>query len=180
MIAIGWVVNILQQGIASTIRAMNLLNTKPEVIDRSVNKKIISLQGNIKIKNLSFSYEKNKEPVLKNINLIIPKNSTLGILGKHGSGKTTIITLLFKIFNVNDGTIFIDNNDINKIPINVLRNSIGYVPQEMLLFSDTIKNNILLGINESEENNFINKVQYYSQIASFDKDIKSFHDNFLV
>ena len=178
MIAIGWVFNMLQQGIASTIRVMNLLNTKPEIVNKKINKKIKNLDGSIKIKNLTFSYEKDKNPVLNNINLTIPKNTTLGILGKHGSGKTTLINLLFRIFNVNNNSIFIGNNDINEISINVLRKSISYVPQEMLLFSDTIKNNILLGIDEDQEEMFKNKIKYYSQIASFNNEVKNFRNNY--
>ncbi len=178
MIAIGWVFNIMQQGIASTVRVMNLLNTKPEIVFKKNNKKITDILGNIKIKNLTFSFENNKEPVLNNISLSIPKNSTLGILGKHGAGKTTLINLLFRIFNVSNNSIFIDNNDINEIPIDLLRKSIGYVPQEMLLFSDTIKNNILLGIDEAQEDIFKNKIEYYSEIASFDKEVKKFSKSY--
>lgn len=178
MIAIGWVFNMLQQGIASTIRVMNLLNTKPEIFYKKLNKKITKIEGNIKIKNLSFSYKKDKNPVLNNINLIVPKNSTLGILGKHGSGKTTLINLLFRIFNVNNNTIFFDDNDINEIPVNILRKSIGYIPQEMLLFSDSIKNNILLGIDEDQEDIIKNKIEYYSQIASFDTEVKELYNKY--
>ncbi len=178
MIAIGWVFNMLQQGLASTIRVMDLLNTKIEVFDKKINNNIDSIKGRIEIKNLTFSYEKDREPVINNLNLVIPENSTLGILGKHGSGKTTLISLLFRIFNVNDGTIFIDYNDINKIPINILRSSIGYVPQEMLLFSDTIKNNILLGIEENKEDQFKDKIIDYSHVAALDREIKKFSNKY--
>lgn len=178
MIAIGWVFNMFQQGLASTTRIMDLLNTKVEVFDNKTNKSIGNIKGRIEIKNLTFSYDKDKEPVINNLNLIIPENTTLGILGKHGSGKTTLISLLFRIFNVNDGAIFIDYNDINKIPINILRKSIGYVPQEMLLFSDTINNNILLGIDENKEDQFKDKIIDYSHIAALDREIKKFSNKY--
>ncbi len=178
MIAIGWVFNMFQQGLASTIRVMDLLNTKIDVFDKKINKNIDGIKGRIEIKNLTFSYEKDRDPVINNLNLVIPENSTLGILGKHGSGKTTLISLLFRIFNVNAGAIFIDNNDINKIPINILRSSIGYVPQEMLLFSDTIKNNILLGIDEDKEDQFKDKIIDYSHIAALDREIKKFSNKY--
>ena len=130
----------------------------------------------IKIRNLTFSYD--DKPVLKDINLTIPAGSSLGIIGKHGAGKTTLISLLFKIFKVGKGRIFVDGKDINKILSYGLRSSIGYVPQDMFLFSDTIENNIMFGINEEDESEIKPKVFDFIKMAAFENDINKFRDGY--
>ena len=182
MIAIGWVTNIMQQGFASALRVIKLFETKPEIYisslkDNGQKSTIVNLKlGKIEIKNLTFFYD--DKAVLKDINLTIPAGSTLGIIGKHGAGKTTLISLLFKIFKVGKGVIFVDGKDINKIPSYILRSSIGYVPQDMFLFSDTIENNILLGVNEEDEEAVQARVAEYSKMAALEGDINKFRDGY--
>ncbi|MEJ5272870.1 MAG: ATP-binding cassette domain-containing protein, partial [Spirochaetota bacterium] len=110
------------------------------------------------------------------INLRIPANSSLGIMGKPGSGKTTLASLLFHLFKVEKGKILIDGYDINDIPLKTLRRSIGYVPQDSFLFSDTITNNIALGIEEDKID--FSKVVEYAKIASVHDDIMEFKDGY--
>ncbi|MFL0193978.1 ABC transporter ATP-binding protein [Clostridium sp. WILCCON 0269] len=141
IISIGRVINIYQRGMASLGRLNDILSTSPQIAD---NDKIISLKitGNIEFKNLDFYYPELDEKSLSGINIKIPKGHTLGIIGKTGSGKSTLVNLLFKMYNVESKKIFIDGIDINNISLENIRNSFGYVPQDNFLFSSTIKNNI--------------------------------------
>lgn len=143
MMAIGWVINILTRGFASLERVENVLKQKPEIYDRNVIENA-SLKGDIKISNLSFKYKGSDFPVLKDINIEIKKGTTLGIIGKTGSGKSTLINLLVRLYNVEEGKIKINNNDINAIPLKTLRQNIGFVAQDPFLFSTSIAENINL------------------------------------
>lgn len=145
MMAIGWVMNQLQRGLASFERIENILNQKPEIFDKDPDK-VNSINGDINIKNLTFTYPDTEEPALKNINLTIKKGQTLGIIGKTGSGKSTLVNLLVRLFNVKTGEININGHDINRIPLSVLRTNIGFVPQDSFLFSTNIAENINLGL----------------------------------
>jgi ATP-binding cassette subfamily B multidrug efflux pump len=156
MAAVGWVFNMFQRGIASAKRIIELMdersdvplgNTRPIGLDRE---KGTVESGGIAIRDLSFRYHANERNVLTNITLEIPHGASLGIMGKPGSGKTTLISLLFHLFPVERGKIMIDGRDINDIPLSVLRSSIGYVPQDSFLFSDTIENNIAFGIEREK------------------------------
>lgn len=175
MIGIGFAFNMLSRGIASTKRIIVLMNSKPDFEDIKVTSNI-EIKGEIRIKDLNFSYNENGKKVLQNINLHIPANSTLGIMGKPGSGKTTLIALLFHLFRIERGKIFIDGYDINDIPLSTLRKAIGYVPQDSFLFSDTITNNIALGIPEDQID--FEKIKYFAKIAAVDEDIEQFKDKY--
>lgn len=109
------------------------------------------LHGDIEINNLSYSYPSTTNEVLKNININISKGETIGIIGTIGSGKTTLMNLLTKLYSVDDGKILIDGKDINEIPIDVIRNNICYISQDNFLFSSSIKNNISLFKDEYSE-----------------------------
>lgn len=141
IISIGRITNIYQRGIASYKRLNDIFNTAPDITDGEamVN---TSIKGNIDIKNLDFSYPGSEEKALKNINVSILKGHTLGIIGRTGSGKTTLANLLLKLYNIQSGQIYIDNIDINDYTLNALRSGFGYVPQDNFLFSVTIKENI--------------------------------------
>lgn len=132
-------------------RLDKLLNLEKEDIE--IGKTYDELIGNIEIRDLSFEYPENVVPVLNNINLSISKGETLGIIGTIGSGKTTLMNLLLRLYTVEDGKIFIDGKDINEIPLKQLRDSIVYITQDNFLFSTTLKENINLfkDIYEDEE-----------------------------
>lgn len=140
---LGKVFNQLQRGRASEGRLLEILNTKPDVADDvAANRTIASVQGDIEIRGLTFYYPEARRPSLKNISLTVPRGSSLAIVGRIGSGKSTLVNLLVRVFNPPRGTMFIDGHDIHHIPLEVLRGQIGIVPQDQFLFSSTIKENI--------------------------------------
>ncbi|GKX30378.1 multidrug ABC transporter ATP-binding protein [Vallitalea longa] len=151
MIAFGWCINIMSQGLASLSRFQKILDEKPEILDEGTVKEIESIKGDIAIKNLTFNYPGSDIKDLDNISITVNKGETLGIVGRTGSGKTTLVNMLLRMYNPPRGTIFIDNQDIMNIPLKVLRHSIGYVPQDNFLFSDTISRNIAFGVIETSD-----------------------------
>lgn len=141
VISIGKIITIFQRGMASLNRLNEIFDTKSEIkeIDNPI-KTFIS--GNIEIKNLSFAYPKVKENALENINLNIPKGSTLGIVGKTGAGKSTLVNLLLRMYKVQKNMIFFDGIDINNYELKTFRNSFGFVSQDNFLFKASIEDNI--------------------------------------
>jgi ATP-binding cassette, subfamily B, multidrug efflux pump len=143
MMAVGWVINIIQRGFASLERIENVLREKPEIIDRNIEE-TDSIKGDIVINNLTFTYPGSVVPALDNVNLNIKSGHTLGIVGRTGSSKSTLVNLLVRFYNVEENKISIGGRDINKIPLDVLRDNIGFVSQDAFLFSSTVGENINL------------------------------------
>lgn len=150
-IALGWVVGIFQQGAASMERINVILNTPPDITDDLVQENIEQIEGGISIRDLTFSYDDKTGAVLKNLNLEIEAGSILAVVGRTGSGKTTLINLFTRTYDPPEGTILIDGTDIRCIPLATLRKNLGYIPQETFLFSDTISENIRLGLDDLNE-----------------------------
>lgn len=171
MIAFGWVINIIQQAEAS-MKRLNKIFTEPNEIEDSENtiNSVTEIKGDIEFKNVSFKYGEHLPFVLDNINLKIRKGSTLAIMGFTGTGKTTFVNMIPRLYDVTEGQVLIDGVDVRKIPLDVLRTNIGLVPQESFLFSDTAANNISYGLRETNKE----KVVTVSKIAAFDKDVSSF------
>jgi len=171
VIAFGWVTNIVQQAEAS-MKRLNKIFAEPYEIDdnEQTDYSINEIKGEIEFKNVSFRYSDVLPNVLNNINLKIPVGSTLAIIGHTGSGKTTMINLIPRLYDTTDGEVLIDGVDVKKIPLDILRKNIGLVPQESFLFSDTIFNNIGYGLREVSKE----KVIEVSKIAQFDKDVETF------
>ena len=135
MIAIGWVTNILQQGAASMQRLINNFETIPEIRDtEKTDKSIKSISGKIEFKNVSFTHLNAVKPSLKNINLQISEGVTVAIIGPTGSGKSTLVNLIPRLFDSSEGEILINGKNIKEIPLEILRKNIGYVTQETFLF----------------------------------------------
>jgi ATP-binding cassette subfamily B multidrug efflux pump len=141
--SVGWVSSLVQEAAASQKRLNEFLKTQPEITNTVKTKSIIN--GEIEFKNISYTYDDTNIEALKNISFKINKGETLAILGKTGSGKSTILSLISRLYDINKGSITVDNNNIKNINLFDLRNSIGFVPQDSFLFSDTIKNNIKFG-----------------------------------
>lgn len=174
IMAIGRVINIFQRGAVSMERINNILFTRPEIHDYSDTVDDHLVEGKIEFKNLTFQYAKNQTPVLKNIDLTIDKGQSLAIVGRTGSGKTTLVNLLLRLFNTQRGQLFIDGVDINKIPLQTLRQNIGYVPQDNFLFSTTIKKNLSFAFKESNQD----QVEKAAKIAQIYENIDDFPDKF--
>ena len=139
--AIGELVNLNSQGKASLERVGEFLDAPCDVSDVNATENI-EINGKIEFKNLTFSHPNANRNVLKNVSFTINAGERVGLIGRTGAGKTTIVDLILRTYNVPDGTVFIDNTDINRIPIKTLRAGAAYVPQDNFLFSDTIENNI--------------------------------------
>lgn len=155
MIALGMSINVFSQGQASLQRFESVLNEKPEIFDAETTKEVKKIKGNIKFNDLTFKYPNSSVNALSNINLDIKEGQTIGIVGRTGSGKTTLVNLLLRMFDSKRGQILIDNIDILDLPLDILRYSVGYVPQDNFLFSDTITNNIIFGVENKSEKEVI-------------------------
>ena len=170
MISFGWVANMIQQADASMKRLLKILNEPFEISDENTDINIKGMNGDIEFKNVSFRYRENLPWVLRNINLKIERGSTVAFIGNTGVGKTSLINLLPRLYDVTDGSVLIDGNDVRKIPLDVLRKNIGVVPQENFLFSDTLANNIVYGLNNGAQE----LVDEVSKIAQLSKDVETF------
>lgn len=171
MIAFGWVINILQQGAASMARLVKILDTPPAVGDTAATDHgITSIRGAIELRNVTFSYGPALRNVLENVSLTIPAGTTLAIVGYTGSGKSTLVNLLPRMYDATGGEIFVDGVSLRTIPLSVLRAHIGYVPQETFLFSETIADNIGYGVDGPTEASIAGA----AGIAQLAKDVAEF------
>jgi ATP-binding cassette subfamily B protein len=146
IIAVGWVVNLFQRGTASVTRIDELLRAEPAIDDRSADSSLgldTALNGEIEFRGLSFSYGDTQ--VLHDISLHIPAGSSLAIVGPTGSGKTTLVNLLSRMYEAPEGSLLIDGRPVREFPLAMLRRNIGMVPQETFLFSVTIRENLTFG-----------------------------------
>lgn len=150
---VGWLTSIVQRAEASQKRINQFLNEVPELINDETQ--VHSVEGKIEFRNVSFTYEDTEITALKNISFIIDKGATTAIIGKTGSGKSTILDLVARLYDVSAGEILIDDLPIKKIDITNLRKSIGAVPQDAFLFSDTIKNNIMFGKHDATDEEIV-------------------------
>jgi ATP-binding cassette, subfamily B, multidrug efflux pump len=168
VIAVGWVINIFQRGMASMGRINEILVEKPEITDAMVKPGAGPIRGEIEFRNLSFSY--NGVPVLKDVSLVVPAGSSLAIVGPTGSGKTTLVSLVPRIYDAPHGSLLLDGRPIREYPLALLRESIGFVPQETFLFSDTIRDNIAFGAEQATDE----KIHAAAEAANIATDIEAF------
>ena len=149
VMALSMLIDMTSRGKASLKRISELLDAKPDVVDSSSVENVDHIRGDIEFRNLDFVYPDGDYNVLENISFKINAGENVGIIGKTGSGKTTLVDLILRVYNVPKGTLFIDGKDVNTIPIKTLRDFCAYVPQDNFLFSDTIENNIAFSRDES-------------------------------
>jgi ATP-binding cassette subfamily B protein len=197
VIALGWVINIFQRGTASMVRIQEILSQKPEIADsdeigpsesqnlrsdqilRSADGPISrspDLVGEIEFSNLNFAYD--GVSILKDINLRVPAGSSLAIVGPTGSGKTTLVNLIPRIYDAAPGAVLIDGRPIREFPIDLLRRQIGFVPQETFLFSATIRENIAFGVKEEDGEATLDDIKAAAEAANIAQDIESFPEGY--
>ena len=174
LIALGYVVNLYQRGTASLKRLNAILRIEPAIADAPDVVEQPPIKGKIEFRDLTFRYHANDEPVLKDLTLTIPEGHTVAFVGRTGSGKSTIANLIPRLSEAPDNTVFIDGVNIRDYPLAQLRSSIGYVPQETFLFSDSVKGNIAFGVKKSEQA----EVEWAAEIAGLSEDIAGFPERF--
>ena len=170
--SLGWISSIIQQAEASQKRINEFLKEKSEIVNQNDTK--FNLNNEIEFKNVGFIYKDTGIIALNNINFKLKKGDKLGIIGKTGSGKSTLLNLIVRLYNLDEGEIKVDTKNINSIDIKSLRSQIGYVPQDVFLFSDTIENNIKFGSINSTEKEIIN----VCKIADIHNNIEGFENKY--
>lgn len=174
LIALGYVVNLFQRGTASLKRMNAIFAIKPTIADDPRVKSQKPIAGGIEFRNLTFKYRSQDEPVLHNINLNIPPGLTVAFVGRTGSGKSTLVNLIPRLMDAPEDTVFIDGVSVRDYPLAQLRSSIGYVPQETFLFSDTVAENIAFGVEKTERAD----IEWAAEIAGLTEDIQGFPEGF--
>jgi ATP-binding cassette, subfamily B, multidrug efflux pump len=189
VIALGWVINLFQRGTASMARIEEIFSQKPEIADdaqiETLSPDVIGqiggkiedgIEGKIEFRNLNFGYD--GVPVLKDINLRIPAGSSLAIVGPTGSGKTTLVSLIPRIYDAAAGSVLIDGRPIREYTLDSLRRQIGFVPQETFLFSDTIRENIAYGLSQEDTTASLDEIKAAAEAANIANDIDGFPEGY--
>lgn len=176
VIALGWVINMFQRGTASMARIQEIFQQRPEIADVVVSGdghvRPAPIAGALEFRGLNFSY--NGTPVLKDIHLTVPAGSSLAIVGPTGSGKSTLVSLIPRIYDAPEGTVLVDGRPIRELPLAWLRKNIGFVPQETFLFSDTVRENIAFGAEDVSDE----AVRRAAEGANIAGEIEGFPDKY--
>lgn len=174
LIALGYVVNLYQRGTASLKRMNAIWAVQPTITDAEGVRPQPPIQGKIEFRDLTFRYHDADEPVLKEINLTIEAGQTVALVGRTGSGKSTIANLVTRLVEAPPGTLFVDDRPVRDYPLAQLRAATGYVPQETFLFSDDLAENIAFGVEKASRT----EVEWAAEIAGLSEDIRSFPEGF--
>ena len=172
MIALGWVVNLFERGRASMERLNYIFDAPADVRDEPGVRSDFQVEGSIEFRNLSFSY--NGAPTLQNISLSIPKGKTVAIVGATGSGKSSLVQLIPRLYDAPPNSLFIDGVPVERIPLETLRRAIGFIPQDTFLFGETIRENIAFGVESASDAD----VQRSAEISNIYGDVQSFPNKF--
>ncbi len=172
MIALGWVVNLFERGRASMERLNYIFDAPADVRDEPGVRSDFQVEGSIEFRNLSFSY--NGAPTLRNISLSIPKGKTVAIVGATGSGKSSLVQLIPRLYDAPPNSLFIDGVPVERIPLETLRRAIGFIPQDTFLFGETIRENIAFGVESASDAD----VQRSAEISNIHEDVQSFPNKF--
>lgn len=174
MMAVGWVADLFQRGMTSLGRIQSLFHERPCLMDQVPAERPPRLTGEIRLHHLSFTYPNQSQTVLHDLELEVRPGQFLGVVGRTGSGKTTLCHLLTRLYPVADGTIFYDGRDVNRLPLAAVRQAIAYVPQEVVLFSETIAYNISMGKPEAS----LEEVQAAARAAAIHDEIIAMKDGY--
>jgi ATP-binding cassette subfamily B protein len=170
--ALGWLISIFQRGQAALKRLEFIFQAQPEIVDGLGDGVARQIRGEIGFHHVDFAYraKDNGHPVLHDINFTVPAGATVAIVGRMGSGKSTLMHLLPRLFDVSDGAITIDGHDIRTVSLAALRSWIGFVPQDPFLFSTRVKDNIAFALPTVDEE----RVRWAAAVASLDRDVRDF------
>jgi len=171
MIALGWVVNLFERGEASMGRLLQILDQEPDIVDAGAPAPLTALEGAVEFRHLTFAYE--GAPVLSDIDLRVPAGSTVAVVGPTGSGKSTLVSLLARVFDPPPGTLFVDGVDVRAIPLGVLRRDVAFVPQETFLFSDTVGANVAFGLPADGEERAA-RIEWAAGVAQLAPEVAAF------
>jgi ATP-binding cassette subfamily B protein len=172
MIALGWVVNIVERGEASMGRIHAILDTPPEIRDEDPLD-VGEIRGDVEFRSLTFAYD--GVAVLRDIDLRVPAGTTVAVVGPTGSGKSTLVGLLPRLFDAPPGTLFVDGHDVRRLPLATLRGTVGFVPQESFLFSATVRENVAFGArDEAAAAARDERVEWATEVAQLDKDLRDY------
>ena len=174
IMAVSELIDMTSRGRASLARISELLDAKVHVQDRPGAQDLADIRGRIEFRDLTFRYPDGEFDALKNISFTINAGENVGLVGKTGSGKTTLVDLILRTYNVPDGTVFIDGRDVNDLTIRSVREGCAYVPQDNFLFSDTIENNIAFGVDRWDTD----KVAYAARLADIHDNISEFQQGY--
>jgi len=171
MIALGWVVNLFERGEASMGRINAILDAPVEIRDEDPLA-FGEVRGAVEFRGLTFAYD--GKVVLHDIELEVPAGSTVAVVGPTGSGKSTLVSLIPRLWNAPEGTLFVDGNDVRRIPLDTLRGAVGFVPQESFLFSDSVRDNVAFGLRGSQTE----RVEWAAEVAQLAGDVGAFPRGF--
>jgi len=174
IMAVSELIDMTSRGKASLDRISELLDAKQNVVDREGARDLTDIRGDIEFRNLTFRYPDGEYDALKNVSFTIRAGENVGLVGKTGSGKTTLVDLILRTYNVPDGTVFIDGQDVNDVTIRSVRAGCAYVPQDNFLFSDTIERNISFGVAGLDHS----AVAHAAKMADVDGNIKEFQQGY--
>ncbi|MGI8672399.1 MAG: ABC transporter ATP-binding protein [Luteitalea sp.] len=174
LVAFGWVTNLLQRGLASWQRMLTVFDTEPSIADRPDARDLPTpIAGDLRIRHLTFAYGSGP-PVLQDVDLHVPAGSTAAIVGATGSGKSTLVHLLVRLYDPPPGTVFIDGHDVREVRLAQLRGAVAFVPQETFLFSTTLEENIAFGAFGLDDHDRRVGVDAAAATARLDKDVAHF------
>jgi ATP-binding cassette subfamily B protein len=170
MMAMGWVVNMMQRGAASMGRINRILEREPQIADRPEAADLHDVNGEVEFRGITFTHDDKPEPALADVSFRILPGRTLGVLGRTGSGKSTVCDLLLRIYEADEGQVLLDGHDVTQLTLSSLRAAIGYVPQDTFLFSDTIRENIRFGDPSADDD----RVTSAARVAGIIEEIDGF------
>jgi len=171
MIALGWVVNLFERGEASMGRINAILDAPVEIRDEDPLE-VGEVRGEVEFRGLTFAYD--TQPVLHDIDLAVPAGSTVAVVGPTGSGKSTLVSLIPRLWNPPRGTLLVDGTDVRRIPLETLRGAVGFVPQESFLFSETVRENVAFGLRGGDAE----RADWAAEVAQLSVDVSSFPKEF--
>ena len=175
IMAVADLIDMTSRGTASLKRVSELLDAKVDMVDRPNVKPLPEVKGDIEFRGLDFQYPDGEMNALHNVSFTIRAGENVGLVGKTGSGKTTLVDLILRTYNVPDGTLFIDGQDVNTVPIRDVRAACAYVPQDNFLFSDTIENNIGFGATRAKDEA---SIRHAAKLADVDSNIRQFSQGY--